>query len=119
VNPDDYPTVTQTACHFSSSCDLERARLYLHYQERQSQTPHHIYKTKRIIECDLGDEGSIATWQTYMRGIYDFVIGARLTVYQNGFVRLARAAGTGPGIDDTTTATGSSDSASVSVPTQF
>jgi hypothetical protein len=94
---------TAAACHFSASCDMDLARLHVHYRERQGAR--HVYVAKQVYQCDLQDEEGVAGWRTRMRGILDFAVGDRLAVYKAALARLVLVEGVGPGLDDAASST--------------
>jgi hypothetical protein len=93
-------------CHFSSTCDLNIVRLYLHY----TLDPNHsfpTYITKEVYECRLKVDAEVQTWRSYMRNLYAWAISDRTAALKQTVALLATTQDLGPGIedDDATTVT--------------
>lgn len=103
-------------CHFSSTCDLSTARLYVHYTLNPDDA-FPSYKTKEVYECRFKADSENQAWRTHMRNLYTWVITDRAIELKKVIALLDNTAGTGPGLeDDDTTTTASVSGAGYAVP---
>ncbi|KAF2792317.1 hypothetical protein K505DRAFT_326231 [Melanomma pulvis-pyrius CBS 109.77] len=80
ANPGE-PSHPRDTCHFSVTCDMLSAMLYVHWREEDhAGTP--AYRSCVLLECNLKDLRAVQDFRRILRNILDDAMGDRLAVFR-------------------------------------
>jgi hypothetical protein len=85
------PSVVET-CHFSITCDMETAWLWIHWRMSVAGTVgHHMKKIGQYFVRDLHDptNASMIQMRCQLRNILDWAVGPRLSIFKTAIANIA------------------------------